>query len=173
MEPKAPVLLLVLVETKDQRWFAAAIGLDGRVTPLICSEPGDLAHYRELAFDEQVAFLRHRFCGVLQRGCDRLWARNWKACQFVFVFEELLPEPTGTLTKAVADHFTLWMLNPPAAVLVSENGFDQAAAPRLTPLAGELVASRADLVLGHLAEALAARNDPAAWELARQQGVWC
>jgi hypothetical protein len=172
METKAPVLLLVLVETERLRWFAAALGLDGRITPLICSEPGDLEHYRELEFDEQVAFLRHRFCGVLQRGCDRLWARNWKACQFVFIFEQSLPDSTGTLTKAVADHFTLWMLNPPVAVLVSENGFAADGMTRLVQLAGELDVARTGLVAGRLPDLLAARSDQGTWEVVRQNGVW-
>jgi hypothetical protein len=172
METKAPVLLLVLVETVELRWFAAAVGLDGHVTPLICSEPGDLEQYRKLEFDEQVAFIRHRFCGVLQRGCDRLWARKWKACQFVFLFDGLLGDTTGTLTRAVAQHFTLWMLNPPVVVLVSDNGFDPEGMQRFTILGGELDATRTGLVMGHLAELLAARNDPAVWELARQNGVW-
>jgi len=172
MEPKTPVLLLVLVEVAKLRWLAAAIGLEGQVTPLIRSEPGDLEPYRGLEFDEQVAFLRHRFCGVLQRGCDRLWARKWKACQFVFLFEDNLPEPTGTLTRAVAEHFALWMLNPPAAVLVSENGFGKEPMPRLDSLAGELEEGRLGLVREHLAEVLAAREDPSPWELARQNGAW-
>src|SRR5262249_3886796 len=86
MGTKTPVVLLVLVETARLRWFVAALGLDGQAVPLLRSEEGDLEKYRGLAFDEQVAFLRHRFCGVLQRGCDRLWARDSKACQFAFVF---------------------------------------------------------------------------------------
>ena len=63
-----------------------------------------------------------RFCGVLQRGCDRLWARSSKACQFVIVFEGLIPEPTGTLTQAVAEHYATWMLTPPAAVALTNGG---------------------------------------------------
>jgi hypothetical protein len=39
LEPKTPVILLVLVETARLRWFVAAISLDGRTTPLICSPP--------------------------------------------------------------------------------------------------------------------------------------
>src|SRR4051812_48746383 len=108
MESKEPVLLVVLVETARLRWFVASLHLDGRVEPLLCSEEGDLEKYRGVEFDEQVSFLRHRFCGVLQRGCDRLWARDCKARRYVIVFEGLLPEPTGTLTQAVADHYAMW-----------------------------------------------------------------
>src|SRR5438105_1397633 len=104
---KAPAVLLVLVEAAGLRWFVAGLGLDGRAAPLLRSADGDLAKYRDLPFDEQVAFLRHRFCGVLQRGCDRLWARELKACQFVIVFAGELPDPTGELVRSTADHFTL------------------------------------------------------------------
>ncbi len=165
MEPKAPVILLVLVESARLRWFAAAIGLDGRTTPLICSPDNDLDKYRELPFDEQVAFLRHRFCGVLQRGCDRLWARNLKARQFVFVFEEPLVEPTGTLTRVVAGHFAEWLLNPPVAVFVRADGLEQ--------FAGQLDEPLAALLHDHLNEVVAAKEDPTAWERVRQNGVWC
>src|SRR4051812_40792050 len=116
MEHKSPVMLLVLVDVARLRWFVASIALDGQTVPLLRSDEGDLEKYRELSFDEQVAFLRHRFCGVLQRGCDRIWARNNKACQFVFFFEGQLLDATGQLTQAVADHFTEWMLNPPVVV---------------------------------------------------------
>src|ERR1700682_4842124 len=95
MGQKAPVLLLVVVETARRRWFVAAGGLDGKSVAVLRSEVGDLEKYQTVEFDEQVAFLRHRFCGVVQRGCDRIWARDCKACQLVFVFEGLLPEATG------------------------------------------------------------------------------
>jgi hypothetical protein len=163
MEAKAPVMLLVLVETARLRWFVAAVGLDGQTVPLLRSEEGDLEKYRGLDFDEQVAFLRHRFCGVLQRGNDRLWARNCKACQFVFVFEGLLPEPTGGLTQAVAEHFTQWMLNPPVVV------FNRPDDARLETLAGELDPAREELLAGRLGGLCAAREDPGAWELSRKK----
>jgi hypothetical protein len=172
MESKASALLLVLVESARLRWFVAAIGLNGQVTPLICSEVDDLAKYRDLAFDEQVAFLRHRFCGVLQRGCDRLWARNLKASQFVFVFEGLLAESTGELTRAVAQHFAQWLLNPPVVVFADVNGFNPREGPQLESLAGRLDPSVAELLYGHFGELLDARDDPIAWEHVRANGVW-
>jgi hypothetical protein len=165
MEQKTPVLLVVLVETAQLRWFVAALGLEGPVIPLLRSEAGDLEKYLGLDFDEQVAFLRHRFCGVLQRGCDRIWARDCKACQFVLVFEGLVPDATGALTQAVADNLTQWMLNPPVAVL------NVLAAPRrLDKLAGDLAATREELLLAHLDELLAACENLAAWELSRKKG---
>lgn len=165
MEPKAPVMLLVLVESARLRWFVASIGLDGQTTPLVSSPVNDLDNYRELPFDEQVAFLRHRFCGVLQRGCDRLWARNQKARQFVFVFEEPLAEPTGTLTRVVAGHFAEWLLNPPVVVFVRGDGLEL--------LAGQLDESFTTLLHNHLAEVIAAKDDVTRWEAVRQNGVWC
>jgi len=157
METKTPVLLLVLVETARLRWFVAAVGLDGQATPLLRSDVGDLEKYRTLDFDEQVAFLRHRFCGVLQRGCDRLWARTWKACHFVFVFDALLPDATGRLTQEVAEHFTQWMLNPPVVVF-------HRARPGLERLTGELDSTREKLVRAHLDTLYAAREDASVWE---------
>jgi hypothetical protein len=165
MEQKTPVMLLVLVETARLRWFVAALGLDGQSIPLLRSEVGDLDKYLGLDFDEQVAFLRHRFCGVLQRGCDRIWARDCKACQFVLVFEGLVPDATGALTQAVADNLTQWMLNPPVAVLTATG-----APVRLNKLAGELDAAREELLLARLGELLTAQEDPAAWELSRKKG---
>jgi hypothetical protein len=166
MEPKAPVMLLVLVETARLRWFVASVGLDGATAPLLRSEVDDLEKYLGLSFDEQVSFLRHRFCGVLQRGCDRLWGRNCKACQFVFVFEGLLPDATGTLTQAVAEHFTQWLLNPPAAVFNSPPG-----APHPDALAGRLDGPLEELLRARLGGLLAAREDLGAWELAPKKGA--
>jgi hypothetical protein len=155
MDSKTPVLLVVLVEASLLRWFVAAIDPGGRAEPLLRSEVGNLEKYRGLGFDEQVTFLRHRFCGVLQRGCDRLWARQEKACQFAFVFDEPLPEPTGRLTAAVAQHFLEWLLNPPAVVYTG--ALERVAGTVDPALEGQLRAG-----LGAL---WAARNDPAAWEL--------
>jgi hypothetical protein len=171
MEAKVHVLLVVLVETVRLRWFVASVGLEGQAAPLLRSEIGDLERYRGLDFDEQLAFLRHRFCGVVQRGCDRIWARGEKARQFVFVFDGLLAEPTGELTRAIAEHFTLWMLNPPVAVFVSADGFDGGGSPRLDMLAGHLDPALADVLRASLGSLLAVREDEGAWELVRKKGA--
>jgi hypothetical protein len=170
MEAKAPVLLVVLVETVRLRWFVASVGLGGQAAPLLRSEVGDLERYRGLDFDEQLAFLRHRFCGVLQRGCDRVWARGEKARHFVFVFDGPLAEPAGELTRAVAENLALWMLNPPVAVFVSPVGFDSGEPPRLEALVGDLDPTLGELLRAHLGELLAVREDADAWELARKKG---
>jgi hypothetical protein len=162
MDSKTPVLLVVLVEAARLRWFVAALGPDGQATPLLRSEVGDLEKYRGLDFDGQVSFLRHRFCGVLQRGCDRLWSRGMKSRQFVFVFDEPLPEPSGRLTAAVAEHFVEWMLSPP--VVVYSGG--AADVPPLDKVAGAIDGSLEELLRARLGALLAARDDPGAWELA-------
>jgi hypothetical protein len=167
MEAKTPTMLVILVETARLRWFVAAVGLDGVTTPLLCSEVDDLANYRGLDFDEQIAFLRHRFCGVLQRGCDRLWARNSKACQFAFVFEAALPEPTGELTQTLAGHFAEWLLKPPVAVFTGANSND------LQRLSGSIDPSLEQLLRTNLDAVIRAKDQANAWEPARKNGVWC
>jgi hypothetical protein len=165
MADNAPVLLVVLVETARLRWFVAAVDLGGCSTFLLRSEVGDLEKYRALDFDEQVAFLRHRFCGVLQRGCDRLWERGRKACQFIFVFDELLPEPTGHLTQAFAQHMAGWLLRPPVVVFRKAAAGGPESAPRLECLAGDLDRPLEELLLANVGALQAAREDLAAWEL--------
>jgi hypothetical protein len=165
MEGKTPVLLLVLVETTQLRWFVAALGLDGAALPLLRSEVGDLDKYLGLPFEEQVSFLRHRFCGVLQRGCDRLWARQMKACQFVFVFEASLPEAADNLTQTVADHFVEWMLNPPVVVFTSADGFTANGTPVLDRIAGEIEPRLGEILGDRLGALLAVREDANQWEL--------
>jgi hypothetical protein len=165
MNSKEPVLLLVLVETARLRWFVAAIDRNGQSVPLLRSEVGDLETYVGLDFDEQLAFLRHRFCGALQRGCDRIWARGNKASQFIFVFEGLLPEPTGKLTRVLAEHLAEWMLNPPVVVFCSSDG----SPPRLEKLAGQLDSPSATLLLANLGPLLSAQERPEAWELSKKK----
>jgi hypothetical protein len=165
MAPKAPVLLLVLVEAARLQWFVASIGLDGRTLPLLRSEEGDLAKYLGMSFDEQVDFLRHRLCGVVQRGCDRLWARDLRACQFVFLFEGPLADATGELTQSVADHFSVWMAKPPAVTFLCPAEREGEAAPPLRKLAGELPPTLERLLQTGLQKVLAAQVDNAAWEV--------
>ena len=68
MQTKEPVMLTVMVDAERRRWLLASTRLDGTVTPLLRSEDGDLDTCQGLGFDEQVSFLRHRLCGVFQRG---------------------------------------------------------------------------------------------------------
>jgi len=166
MTTKQPVLLTVLVETGTQRWFAAGITLDGQPVPLMCSEAGNLDPYVGIEFDEQVNFLRHRLSGVLQRGCDRLWGRQMKPRQIVFVsdadFELAKPE----LTQRVAEHFVTWMSNPPVVFFTSEDGELESGDLMLNQVAGDLDdADRIALEMG-LPRLVAATVDGDLWELA-------
>jgi hypothetical protein len=169
MGVKEPVLLLVLVDPDQLRWFTAGIGPDREMIPLLCSEVGDLAPYQNRDLEEQLFFLRHRFCGILQQGCDRLWERGKKAGQFAFVFEGELPEPSGQLTRAIADHLALWMVNPPVAVFTTSSGSLSGERPQLTLLSGQLGSSWEDLLFGGLPLIQHASKNPAFWELAKKK----
>src|SRR5262249_30843352 len=136
MPAKDPVLLVVLIETGQLRWYVAGIGLDGEAMPLLFSEAGNLQPYVGIAFDEQVSFLRHRLSGVLQRGCDRIWARQKKPCQIVFVTDAEFLQAETALTHAVAEHFVVWMTNPPVTFFVSRTGFESQEPSRLDLIAG-------------------------------------
>jgi hypothetical protein len=162
METKDPVLLVVLVETSRLRWFVAGIGLNGEVIPLVCSEEGNLSPYLDLAFDDQVAFLRHRLCGVLQRGCDRLWP-----CQVVFVLERPLTEGPDDLTRRVAEHMVDWMSKPPLAFFLSADGLARDKPPRLLELAGAVEPLHRELLESRLGELCAATAEASMWELSR------
>jgi hypothetical protein len=163
---KLPVVLVVVVEAARLRWLVASVDPDGVVAPLVRSEDGDLATYQGLDFDEQLSFLRHRLCGVIQRGCDRLWPVGKKASQFVVLFEGPLPGAPPQLIPRVADHFVEWMLNPPVAVFTSEG------VQRLSRLAGTLE-QRAETALQAGLRALAAAvADPGAWDVSQRKGTW-
>src|SRR5436309_786989 len=166
MGTKVPVVLVVLVDGARLRWLVAAVDLDGTVAPLVRSEDGDLATYQGLDFDEQVSFLRHRLCGVVQRGCDRLWPAGKKACQFAFLFEGPLPGAPAELIPRVADHFVEWMLNPPVAVFATEG------AGRLSRLAGTLEGPAEAALNAGRAPLVAAAADPGDWEVSQREGTW-
>lgn len=164
MEPKAPVLLTLLVDVSRLRWLVAAIGLDGEVLPLAASEDGDLEPYLTLDFDEQVGFLRHRLSGVLQRGCDRLWARTKKPCQVVFIAQRRLDESTGPLTQRLAEHFNHWLTSPPVVFFVSRHGFSPHDPVKLDRLAGELQSSWLVALEAGLPELFRATTESDRWE---------
>ena len=169
MTDKQPVLLTVIVETGKRRWFVAGITLDGQSVPLMCSESGNLDPYIGAVFDEQVNFLRHRLSGVLQRGCDRLWGRQMKPRQIVFVvdadFEQVNPE----LTLRVADHFVEWMSSPPVVFFSSENGFPKSGTPTLNQLAGSLDDTDRKALATGLPRLFSEFEDGDRWELARNK----
>jgi hypothetical protein len=138
---KEPVLLAVLIETIPLRWYVAGIGLDGGTIPLMRSEAGNLGAYLGASLDEQVSFLRHRLAGVLQRGCDRLWGRNQKPCQIVFLADGGFDQAPPELTHQVAEHFVAWMVSPPVVFFVCADGFAAVQEPVLQKVAGDIAPS--------------------------------
>ncbi len=166
MTAKDPVLLVVLIETAELRWYVAGISLAGEPLPLLKSESGNLRPYVGVAFDEQVSFLRHRLSGVLQRGCDRLWARQKKPCQIVFVADGPFAQAPPELTPRVAEHFVEWMTNPPVAFYTRDPRFADRERPALCQVAGELAGAYAEPLHAGLAALVATLGDPNAWELA-------
>lgn len=164
MTTKEPVLLTILIETARMRWLAGGIGFDQQVFPLLASQEDDLAEYRSLPFDEQASFLRHRFCGALQRGCDRLWGLQKKACQFVFLTDHAFPDAPPELTDRIAEHLAQWMTNPPV-VFYRAVGESFAARPvEFTPLAGEISAESFDSLRLGLPSLLDAADRADDWE---------
>lgn len=165
MPPKEPVLLTVLIETGQFRWYVAGVALDGGAAPLICSEPGNLAPYRGVPLDEQVNFLRHRLSGVLQRGCDRVWGRQQKPCQIVFVADGPFIDAAPDLARCVGEHFVAWMANPPVVYFESRSGFFSEASPTLVPIAGEANPAYQHALEIGLPCLFAAIRQTEAWEL--------
>lgn len=169
MNAKEPVLLVVLIETGTLRWYVAGVSLAGHPLPLMRSETGSLGAYIDVAFDEQVSFLRHRLAGVLQRGCDRLWGHQKKPCQIVIVADHFFPQAPLELTQHVADHFVQWMVNPPVAFVVTNGSFRHNATSPLEPLAGQLEPSHREALEAGLPKLLAAVQRDELWEVSQSK----
>ena len=164
MADKEPVLLTILIDTSRMRWLAGGIGFDKQVFPLLASQDGDLAGYRSMELDEQTSFWRHRFCGALQRGCDRLWGLRKKAFQFIFLTDSVFPDAPCELTERIADHLAQWMTNPPVVFFSSDGGSFDMRPVEVTRLAGDISAeffTAFDAGLPALLE-VATQTDP--WE---------
>jgi hypothetical protein len=166
MEIKAPVLLAVMIETGQGRWFAAGIDLDGQALPLVRSETGNLNAYHNIEFDEQVSFLRHRLSGVLQIACDRLWGKNKKPCQIVFITDACFPNAPDELTQRVAEHFVEWMTRPPVVFFVADQQFSAETSPALKQLAGEIAADHYQVLTDSLPQLCGRLLEADDWEAA-------
>ena len=164
MTAKEPVLLTVLIETARMRWLAGGIDLQHNAIPLLVSHDNDLAQYRTLEFDEQASFLRHRFCGALQRGCDRLWGLKKKACHFVFVTDQHFPDASPELTDRVAEHLVQWMANPPLVFFSVDDRSFESRPVSTTALAGELPDDYSHVWQAGLPSLLDAANFEEEWE---------
>jgi len=170
MTDKEPMLLTVLIETSCLRWYVAGMDLAGEPLPLLRSETGNLSPYLGLPFDDQVSFLRHRLSGVLQRGCDRLWGRQMKPCQIVFVADGPFVQADTELTARVAEHFVEWMTRPPVVFFTAARSFASPEPPVLEQVAGDLDSAlrmALDAGLPALWDALAR---PDVWELVPAKG---
>jgi hypothetical protein len=165
MAAREPVLLTVFVETATLRWFVAGIASSGAALPLICSEPGNLQPYLGIVLDEQVNFLRHRFAGVLQRGCDRLWGRQQKPHQIVFVTDAPFAQASPELTRRVAEHFVAWMTNPRVVFFAGRGGNSPVERATFERVAGALDADWQPAFESGLAQILVATKQPDGFEL--------
>lgn len=164
MIPKEPVLLTILIETARLRWLAGGIGFDQDTVPLLASQDDDLAGYRDQEFDAQASFLRHRFCGALQRGCDRLWGLRRKACHFVFVTDRILPHASPELTERVAEHLAQWMTNPPVVFFSADRESFDSRPVEITRIAGDISAELLETLQAGLPQLLDAASDSHKWE---------
>jgi hypothetical protein len=162
---REPVLLAVLIQPSSFCWHVAAIGRGGESVPLVRSEENSLSGYRGLEPVAQRSFLRHSIAGVLQRGCDRLFARNMKAEHFVLIADQHFPEASETLTEQLAEHLVSWMINPPLTYLLAAPGFISDSQAELHLVAGELPESTDEALRKGLPALVAALDDPSAWEL--------
>jgi hypothetical protein len=163
---KTPVLLTVLVETSKLRWYVAGAGLDGTAIPLISSQPGNLAPYLGVPPDDQLSFLRHRFSGVLQRGCDRLWGRQMKPCQIVFIADGAFAQADPQLFRNLGEHLAAWMTKPPVVAFASRNGFQPPGPATLDLVAGAIDPIFQQALAASLPQLFAATARHELWELA-------
>ena len=165
MTDKEPVLLVVLIDTAGLRWRMGEITEDGTAFPLIASQPDDLSPYRPMSFDEQASFLWHRFCGILQRGCDRLWGLREKARQFVFLIDGDFPDAPSELTTRTAEHLAQWMANPPLSFhRVSNCSAAGDWQNDLNTIAGTLPDDALEFLKTGLRKLSTDANDPDQWE---------
>lgn len=114
-DEKSPALLAVVILTEPKQWFVAGLTDHDAVLPLVCSEEGNLDDYVGLHGDEQLSFLRHRIAGAIQRGFDRLFARQAKAQRIILIVDNDFPDADATLLDRLAEHFHTWMARPPVS----------------------------------------------------------
>ncbi len=153
MADREPVLLVVLIQSKLLSWHVGAINTGGQAIPLLRSELGNLDEYQELEFDEQLSFLRHRIAGVLQRGCDRLYAKHAKAIHFVLIADGHYLGAEEGITPRLAEHFVEWMISPPVTYFLQRADI----APRSDPSESCLPRSlgEIEIVAGEMPETIA------------------
>ena len=164
MSDRDPAWLVVLIETRELRWYAAAIGSDGQSFPLLRSDAGDLNGYADLPIDEQVSFLRHRLAGVMQRGGDRLYSRQMKVSRFLLIADGVFPTSPGGVTQQLAEHFVQWMMNPPVTFLVVPEDFAIQRDEDFRVIAGEFPPHVVTTLREHLPKLSECRSLSDHWE---------
>lgn len=163
MVDKERVLLATWVDTSLFRWWTAALRTSGDVVPLLRSGTGDLSLYVSRGADDQASFLRHRLCSILQRGCDRLWAKSLKAEEFVFALNDQFQQAAPDLTQRTADHLHQWMSNPPVTFVVARSSDDQLKR-QFEPLAGKLAGPWQKTFDQSIDRLIALTQDDSLWE---------
>jgi CheY-like chemotaxis protein len=162
---REPALLIVLIEANSFRWNVAAVDNRGQVIPLLQSEEGDLDELEGLEIDAQVSFLRHRLAGALQRGCDRLHARQLRASRFVLIADGTFPNAASGVTQRLADHFVQWMINPPATFLLMADRFNAADNGDFNLNAGTLPQTVSTTLEETLPSIVSQLDQPEQWDL--------
>lgn len=165
MKSRDPVLLLIVIDTSELRWYAAGVGLDGTVYPLLASEPGNLEPYRQAIGDEQLSFLRHRLSGILQQASDRLWSRNLKPCRIVTVLDGEFSDTDTSLARRLAEHMHQWLWDPPADFYLHPNWQRVQSVADLQCLAGGLDPQYESAFLEALPLLAAAIRQAEKWEV--------
>ncbi len=162
---KTPELMVVVIRTDRQQWFVAGVDLQGDATPLVRSEPDNLDQYIGEPYDEQVSFLRHRLSGAMQRGCDRLWARNAKAMRIVLIADDHLADAEPRLLSDLADHLHTWMTRPPVSVYRAKDSSSVDELSSMHCLVGEPESGQKEALMKGLPQLSTMLDAPDRWEV--------
>lgn len=163
---RTPSLIVVLIIAARQQWYVAGVSaLDGSLDCLVRSDEFNLDRYRDGDEDEQVSFLRHRLSGAMQRGFDRLWAKNAKASRIVLIADDHLPAASETLWARLAEHLNLWMTQPPITFLLGTGHESIAVLDELNCLVGHLGPEDQQHLAQSLPGLLRQLSSPDGWEV--------
>jgi hypothetical protein len=102
----------------------------------------------------------------LQRGCDRLWGRQLKPRQIVFIADADFEPANPLLTQRVAEHFVEWMTNPPVVFFTCGDEISNGAELTLIQIAGEMEHADRTALETALIPLREATQETSLWELA-------
>ena len=154
---KTPALLVVVIRTSAKQWFVAGSTECDPLLPLVCSEPGNLGEYVDLPPDDQLSFMRHRIAGAIQRGFDRLYAKDAKTQQIILFIDDEFPNASPNLLQRVGDHFAAWMTRPAVCCYRGTGVKRSTSVEQLTRISGlmeRLWTEQFEKSLPHLTDAL-------------------